>query len=119
MEHTTQTSSRDADVNLLLQILLQSLTKLVAKNLKIHSFKMPYFLNLKGYEMHLFGLARLKPFAKRYSSPAPSLQCWGSIGDEENNFMFQQCHGGAGDDFTVRCSFFATLLSKIVEKEGK
>ena len=84
----------------------QSLTKLVAKNLKIHSFKMPYFLNLKGYEMHLFGLARLKPFTNRYSSPAPTLQCWGSIGDEEHNFMFQHCHGGAGDDFTVRCYFF-------------
>ena len=51
----------------------QSLTKLVAKNLKIRSFKMPYFLNLKGYEIHLFGLARLKFFANRYSSPAPTL----------------------------------------------
>ena len=56
--------------------------------------------------MHLFGLARLKPFANRYFSPAPTLQCWGSIGDEEHNFMFQHCHGGAGDDFTVRCKFF-------------
>ena len=81
----------------------QSLTKLVAKNLKICPFKMPYFLNLKGYEMHSFGLATLKPFANWYSSPAPTLQCWGSIGDKEHNFMFQHCHGGAGDDFTVRC----------------
>ena len=84
----------------------QSLTKLVAKNLKICPFKMPYFLNLKGYEMHVFGLARLKLVANRYFSPAPTLQCWGSIGDEEHNFMFQHCHGGAGDDFTVRCKFF-------------
>ena len=67
---------------------------------------MPYFLNLKGYEMHSFGLATLKPFANWYSSPAPTLQCWGSIGDKEHNFMFQHCHGGAGDDFTVRCEFF-------------
>ena len=84
----------------------QSLTKLVAKYLKICSFKMSYFLNLKGYEMHLFGLARIKPVANRCFSPAPTLQCWGSIGDEEHNFMFQHCHGGAGDDFTVRCKFF-------------
>ena len=49
----------------------QSLTKLVAKILKIRSFKMPYFLNFKGYEMHLFGLAILKPFGNRYSSAAP------------------------------------------------
>ena len=67
---------------------------------------MPYFLNLKGYEMHSFGLATLKPFANWYSSPAHTLQCWGSIGDKEHNFMFQHCHGGAGDDFTVRCYFF-------------
>ena len=56
--------------------------------------------------MHLFGLARLKSFANRYSSPAPTLQCWGLIGDEEHSFMFQHCHVGAEDDFTVRCQFF-------------
>ena len=84
---------------------LQSLSKLVAKNLKILSLKMePFKLRkLKGYEMHLSGLARLKPFANHYSSPAPALQCWGLIGNEEHNFMFQHCHGGAGDDFTVMC----------------
>ena len=53
--------------------------------------KIPYFLNLKGYEMHRFGFARLKPFANRCSSPA--LQCWGLLGDEEHYFMFQHSHG--------------------------
>ena len=61
---------------------------------------MRYFLNLKSYEMHLLGLARLKSFANRYFSPAPTLQCWhngwGLIGDEEHNFMFQHCHGAQG-----------------------
>ena len=65
--------------------------------------------------MHLFGLARLKPFANRYSSSAPTLHCWGSIGDKQHNFMFQHCYSGAGDEFAVRCWFFATMLSKVVE----
>ena len=48
--------------------MLQSLTKLVAKKkkVKIRFLKVLYFLNLKGYEMHLFGLAKLKPFANWY-----------------------------------------------------
>ena len=75
---------------------------------------MPYFLNLKGYEMHLFELARLKPFVNQYSSPAPSLQCWGLIGDKEHNFMFQHCHGGAGMILPKDVKFFATILSEIV-----
>ena len=32
---------------------------------------MLYFLNLKGYEMYLYGLARFKPFANQNSSPCP------------------------------------------------
>ena len=95
--------------------IVQSWTKLVAKYLKICSLKMLHFLNLKGYEMHLLGLVRLKLFANRYSSPAPTLQCWGLIGDEEHKFMFQHCHSGAGDDFTVGCFFLQQfcILSKI------
>ena len=56
------------------RIMLQYLTTLVAKNLKIDFLKMLHFLNLHDYEMYLFGLARLNPFADRYSSPAhPSM----------------------------------------------
>ena len=93
----------------------QSWTKLVEKKSENPLSKMPYFLNLKGYEIHLFGLASLKPSANRYTSPAPTLQCWGLVGDEEHNFIFQHCYGGVGGDFTVRCYFFPTILSKIVD----
>ena len=97
----------------------QSWTKLVEKKSENPLSKMPYFLNLKGYEIHLFGLASLKPSANRYTSPAPTLQCWGLVGDEEHNFIFQHCYGGVGGDFTVRCYFFPTILSKIVSRPGK
>ena len=58
---------------------------------KIHSLKMLYFINLKGYEMLLI----LKPFANRHSCPAPTLQCCRLMGDEHSS-LFQYCHRGMG-----------------------
>ena len=98
----------------------QSWTKLVEKKSENPLSKMPYFLNLKGYEIHLFGLASLKPSANRYTSPAPTLQCWGLVGDEEHNFIFQHCYGAwGGGDFTVRCYFFSNNFVQDCSSQGR
>ena len=40
---------------------------------EIHSLEMLYFLNLKGYEMHLFGVSKIKAFCKPVFLPFPHL----------------------------------------------
>ena len=64
----------------------QSWENIVATKFEDCSFKTLYFLNLKGYEIHLFRLARLQPPAMLY----PFLlhhQYWIVLGKEENNSM--------------------------------
>ena len=88
------------------------------KNLKICSLKMPYFINLKCYEMHLFRLARLKPLPNRYTSPAHPLML------EVDRWRGAQFHVSTlswrrGGWFYRKVGFFwfflATILSKIVD----
>ena len=49
------------------------------KNLKIHSLKLLYFLNLKGYEIHLFGLDKNLLQIDIPTLPPPS-NVWGGWG---------------------------------------
>ena len=54
---------------------------------------MLYFLILKGYEMHLFVLARIKPFFCKSDIPPPPLPSFNLAGcyvTRNHNFTFQQ-----------------------------
>ena len=64
---------------------LQSWTKLVAKNLKTRSSKMPVYLNLKGCEMYFLGKQDENLLQTCIPPPPPPF-----------NFMLQHCHGGVG-----------------------
>ena len=93
----------------ILKIKLQTIF-LLESSISLKYSKFNFFLGIYP----LFGLARLKPFANRYSSPAATLQCWGLLGEEKHNFMFQHCHGGVGLILLWGVIFFfSTILSKI------
>ena len=51
---------------------------------------MLYFLTMKGPEMHLFGIARLKLMTYQYPFPVPIVKYWVVLHEEEHNFMFHQ-----------------------------
>ena len=53
----------------------------------------------KGYARHM-PAAKLVLYTKHMKD---NIVSYLSIGEEEHNLMFQHCHRGTGDDFTVRC----------------
>ena len=80
--------------------------------------------------MNPFLVGKIETFCKPAFLSHPHRSMLGWLGDEEHNFMFQNCHGGVGDDFTVRCYlfiyllfiyyyFFAIILSNIVVQAGR
>ena len=79
----------------------QSLTKLFGKFYEKCSVEMLYFLKFRGNETTLFVLARFKPLPISHASPFPTIQCWGVLTDEKQNFVFQRCSGGMGDTFAL------------------
>ena len=92
--------------------ILQSLTKLVGKFFEKCFIEMPYFLHFSGNEIALFMLASLKPLLISHTSPFPTIQCWGVLIDEKQNFVFQHCSGGMGDAWTLVHEIFPNIFVK-------
>ena len=70
-------------------------------------------LYLKGYEMHLIKVNKIKTFCKLLFLPLPYPSKFGSVGAKKCTFMLQHCYEGMGDNFKG-VIFFPKSLSKIV-----
>ena len=70
------------------------------------------FLNLKGYEMHLFGIAKIKAFCKPVFLPGPHPSMLRVT--RSTISCFNIVLGAWGMILLEGVNFFATILSKIV-----